>query len=69
MMNHIFSEKEVEEKENALKKLTQIHKRKTIESDLLENRKLDLASIERSRDFMEMKKAFILEDIKNNQAG
>ena len=30
MMNDIFSEKEIEQKENSLKKLTQIHKRKTI---------------------------------------
>jgi hypothetical protein len=67
MMNQIFSEKEVEEKENALKKLTQIHKRKTIESDLVENRKLDLESMAKSKDFIEMKKAFILEDMRSNQ--
>jgi len=44
--NQVFNEKESEAKESALKRLTQIHKRKTIETDLVENRKIDLKNIE-----------------------
>ena len=35
MLNQTFSERQVTQKETALKKLTEIHKRKTIQSDLI----------------------------------
>ena len=44
-MNQAFSEKQMEVKEGALKRLTQIQKRKTIETDLIENRKADVKNI------------------------
>ena len=53
--NHSFSQKEIETKEGALKKLTQIQKRKTIAADLVENRKIDVRNIEQSREIVEFK--------------
>lgn len=50
MANQLFNEKETETKEGALKKLTQVQKRKTIEADLAENRKIDIRNIENSRE-------------------
>ena len=45
MSNQIFNEKEIEVKEGALKRLTQVQKRKTVEVDLAENRKVDLRNL------------------------
>ena len=46
MTNQIYSEKEVEAKEGALKRMTQVQKRKTIEVELVDNKKIDLRNIE-----------------------
>lgn len=45
-MNRIYAEKEVVEKENAIKRLTKIHKRKTIDSDILEDKKIEVRGLE-----------------------
>ena len=46
MTNQIYSEKEVEAKEGALKRMTQVQKRKTIEVELVDNKKIDLRNME-----------------------
>jgi hypothetical protein len=56
LANESFSEREVEAKEGVLKKLTQIQKRKTIASDLLENRRMDIKNLEQSRDIVEFRR-------------
>jgi hypothetical protein len=48
LTNQLFNEKEIETKEGALKRLTQVQKRKTIETDLAENRKVDIRNLERT---------------------
>jgi hypothetical protein len=42
----------VEAKEGALKKLTQVQKRKTIVSDLVENRRIDLQNLKKSKEVL-----------------
>lgn len=42
----------MEVKEGALKKLTQVQKRKTIVSDLVENRRIDLQNLKKSKEVL-----------------
>jgi hypothetical protein len=63
MANQLFNEKETETKESALRKLTQIQKRKTIESELVENKRIDIRNIESTREFKEFKNKEIIDDI------
>jgi hypothetical protein len=44
--NEFFNTREMEAKEGSLRKMTQIQKRKTVEADLVENRKADIRNIE-----------------------
>ena len=55
LVNQSFSEEEVEAKEGALKKLTEVQRRKTIVADLVENRRVDLANLKGSREVAEFR--------------
>jgi len=45
MVNDLYADTEIAEKEGAIKRLTKIHKRKTIDSDSLENVKMEIRAI------------------------
>ena len=69
MSNQIFNEKEIEVKEGALKRLTQVQKRKTVEVDLAENRKIDLHNLEKTPEIQSIKNRELIEDIKAGRGG
>ena len=69
MMNTLYNEKQQEEHENSLMRLTRIHQRKTIESDLVENKVKDLRSIEENPEFRALKNKEIKEMGASNALG
>lgn len=61
--NQIFSQRETEVKEGALARLTQVHKRKTIQSDLIDTKKVDLANLEKSPRIREIESKLRREEV------